>query len=133
MVGAGGAGGGAGSGGAGGNLGACDNESDLSVLVADNPAPSATTFCGDTACVTTIGNEVTYATCVSACIETRTPGISVECAACYGELAACGLSAFCFSACQVDACSILCTDCLDIAGCFTSFADCRGLDGPACP
>lgn len=130
--GAGGAGGN-GGGGAGGSLGACDNAADLAVLLVDDPAPNATTFCGGVACINATGSVPAYQTCVSGCIETEVPGLSTECADCYGDLYACGLSGFCLSVCQVGSCSVPCLNCLDFNGCLDQFADCRGLTASVCP
>lgn len=132
--GVGGAGGGGGEGGAT-SKGACDNASDIDAIEgAMGSLRDVASACGRTFdCATRIGNSDSYGDCVSACVETGVTDLSTECAACYGGLERCGLSAFCRAECQSNNCSALCLNCLNDADCITNFEDCRGLPGDSCP
>ena len=134
--GTGGAGGIGGEGGAGGGAkGACDNESDLDALQSVDGSPrDIARDCGRTfKCANAIGITGQYGECVSDCVEENIEGLSMDCSACYGDLERCGLESFCRPQCQVNTCSTLCLDCLDLAGCIEEFEDCRGRPGDGCP
>ncbi len=112
--------------------GACDNESDLEALLGDDlrdvaricGSPNLPPFC-------MVTNE-SYDECVAACVEDRVPGLSTECATCYGTLEQCGFDSRCGPQCQFDACRTPCFDCLNLAGCVEDFEECRGLPGDGC-
>jgi hypothetical protein len=138
-AGTGGTGGGGGAGGVGGGaIGACDNESDLEALegVGDDGRNIAR-ICGSlsnpfTICASLASSGRQYERCIIACVEDEVPGLSSECAACYGALERCGLDSFCWARCQLNSCSPPCLDCLDLAGCIEEYEDCRGLPGDGC-
>lgn len=138
--GVGGAGGFGGEGGAGGGaLGACDNDSDLEALEgASGNVRDIARDCGlpnnvSSFCANLIFNPPLYEECITECVEEAVDGLSTECSACYGELERCGVESFCRTQCQLNTCSTLCLDCLDLAGCIEEFEDCRGLPGDGCP
>jgi hypothetical protein len=115
--------------------GACDNESDLEALEgADDNVRDIARICGlpnlPPFCII---NNQPYEECIGECVEDRVSGLSTECAACYGALERCGLGSRCGSQCQFDACSTMCFDCLNLAGCIEDFEECRGLPGDGCP
>jgi len=138
--GVGGAAGFGGEGGAGGGaLGACDNDSDLEALegAGDNVRDIARD-CGlpnnvSSFCANLIFNPPLYEECITECVEEAVDGLSTECSACYGELERCGVESICRTQCQLNTCSTLCLDCLNLAGCIEEFEDCRGLPGDGCP
>ena len=113
--------------------GACDNESDVEALDSENVRdvarvcglPNLPPFC--------LVNAQPYDECIAECAEDRVPGLSTECATCYGTLEQCGLDSSCGGQCQFDACRTPCFDCLNLAGCIEDFEDCRGLPGDGCP
>lgn len=117
------------------STGACDNESDLEALEGvGNDARNIARICGSVnnipSCVFTIQP---YEECVTECVEEEVPGLSTECAACYGALEQCGRASFCQAQqCQFDGCSTLCLNCLNLAGCIEEFEACRGLPGDGC-
>jgi len=134
-------GGGGGAGGVGGGaLGACDNDSDLEALegVDDNPRDIAR-ICGlpnnPSSLCGLIFNLQAYEECISECVEEEVPGLSTECATCYGALERCGVAQFpsCRTPCQQNSCGDSCLTCLEEAGCIEDFEDCRGLPGDGCP
>ena len=137
--GAGGAGGFGGEGGAGGGaLGACDNDSDLDALESvDDNAREIARICGSpnnpASLCGLISNAPLYEECITECVEEEVPGLSTECAACYGALERCRFDWLCGSQCAFNACSPLCLDCLNLAGCIEEFEECRGLPGDGCP
>jgi hypothetical protein len=139
--GAGGVGGVGGAGGVGGGaLGACDNDRDLEASedVGDNVRDIAricglpnnpSSWCG------LIFNLQDYEECINQCVEREVPGLSSECAACYGALERCGVAHMpsCRTPCQQNSCGDSCLTCLEGAGCIENFEDCRGLPGDGCP
>jgi hypothetical protein len=122
----------------GGALGACDNESDLDALegVGDTVRDIART-CGlpnnPSSLCGLIFNAPLYEECITECVEEEVPGLSTECAACYGALERCGFDWFCQTQCQLNSCSPVCLDCLNLPGCLEEFEECRGLPGDDCP
>jgi len=140
--GAGGAGGAGGTGGVGGApRGACDNAKDIDAAEAAGVSlREVASSCGSLANVSTFCdnfkfNAEQYEECVSDCVEDEVPGLSIECASCYGALERCGLVQFpsCRISCQQNLCSTLCLNCLNDAGCLEEYEDCRGLPGDGCP
>jgi len=131
----GGAGGGGGAGGAGGAApkGACDNGTDLDAIEgASDTIRNIARNCGlTTICAASIGDSEAYGQCVDVCVAARVPGISTDCADCYGNLESCGLT-LCRFKCQTNTCRILCLDCLNGEGCITEFEACRGIPGDGC-
>lgn len=131
-----GAGGVGGEGGAGGmSEGACDKASDLDAIEgAGQSVRDLARDCGRSfGCASSIGISGRYGDCVSDCVEEGVDGLSTECADCYGALERCGLESFCRPQCQVNTCSTLCLDCLEMAGCIEDYEICRGLPGDSCP
>ena len=120
--------------------GACDNESDLEALagVGDDGRDIAR-ICGlpnnsSSFCASLIFNAPQYEACITECVEEEVPGLSSECANCYGALERCGVAQIpsCRTQCQLNGCSTLCLDCLNLAGCIEEYEDCRGLPGDGC-
>jgi hypothetical protein len=117
--------------------GACDNEWDLAALedVGDNVRDIAR-VCGAPntvpSCIFTIQP---YEECITDCVEEEVPGLSPDCAACYGALEGCGVAQVpsCSTQCQFNSCSTSCLDCLNHADCIAEFEECRGLPGDGCP
>ncbi len=113
--------------------GACDNESDLEALAGDDVRdiarmcglPNMSPFC--------LVNSQPYEECISECVADEVPGLSTECAACYGALERCNLDSFCRTQCQFNGCSTLCLDCLNLAGCIEEFEECTAIPGDGCP
>jgi len=123
-----------GSAGTGGTpaAGVCDNTGDLDAMAnAGDSLRSIGGDCGANSCFGQIGNPVAFGACVSDCIETNV-GVSSDCAACYGGVGECGLSAFCL-ACSSDTCSKACLDCLNGANCLTTLDTCTGIPAEICP
>ncbi len=130
--GAGGAGGGAGGAGGAAPKGACDNGTDLDAIEgASDTIRNIARNCGLIVCAASIGDSEAYGQCVDVCVAARVPGISTDCADCYGNLESCGLTP-CRFKCQTNTCSILCLDCLNGAGCIADFEECRGIPGDGC-
>ena len=128
-----------GTGGVGGELGsrgACDNASDIDAIdvaggglrdvARDCGLPSASSFCASL-----IGSG-SYEECISNCVEESIPGLSTECAACYGGLERCGFQSLCRTQCRLNGCSTTCLDCLNRGGCIEEYERCRGLPGNGC-
>jgi hypothetical protein len=133
--GVGGTGGTGGMGGAGGvSNGACDNRSDLDVIVgAGTSVRVVARDCGLTVlCADAVGSGPAYEVCVTNCVERDVDGLSSECADCYGALERCSYAGFCFESCRLEACGAVCNNCLETAGCLSEFEDCRGLPGDGC-
>jgi hypothetical protein len=137
-----GGGGGDGLGGAGGfePRGACDNASDLGAIEsASDSVRNIASDCGSlvniSSCASLILNAPEYEECITDCVEEDVPGVSAECASCYGALERCGLQQIpsCRVSCQNNTCSDLCLNCLTDEGCIEDYEDCRGLPGNGCP
>ncbi|MFW2387993.1 MAG: hypothetical protein ACN4G0_06640 [Polyangiales bacterium] len=135
----GGAGGSGGEGGDGGSMGACDNATDIGAMeAAGESLRDVARSCGlpnnmSSFCASLIGTGGLYEECISDCVEESVPGLSTECAACYGALERCGLASLCRTSCQLNNCSSLCLDCLNRGGCIEEYETCRGLPGDSCP
>jgi len=134
----GGAGGFGGEGGELGSRGACDNSNDVTALDdAGGGSREIAVRCGlpsgtSAICASLIGTGGLYEECISDCVEESIPGLSTECAACYGALERCGLASLCRTSCQLNTCSNLCLDCLYRSGCIEEYETCRGLPGDGC-
>ena len=128
--------GGGGIGGAGGQggqaVGACQNESDLEILLGEGSLRDVARTCGLSSCISMIGNSSAYESCVTSCVEEAVEGLSNPCAACYGGVESCGLDAFCRVLCQSGSCNAGCLSCLRMAGCEEEFEACRGVSGFEC-
>jgi len=140
--GVGGAGGSGGAGGVGGgSVGACDNESDLDAIEgAGDSVRNIARICGlpnnmSWFCSSLVFRGPQYEECITECVYDEVPGLSPECAACYGALERCGVAQLpsCLIPCQQNICTPLCLDCLEGGGCIEEFKDCRGLPGDGCP
>jgi hypothetical protein len=134
--GSGGVGGNGGAGGAGGlPRGDCDNASDFSAIegAAQNLRTISANCGASVECAANIGNSAQYGLCVTGCVEEGVNGLSIECAACYGDLERCTLDAFCRDSCQLNPCGLLCANCLENAGCITEYEQCRGVSRDGCP
>ena len=138
----GGAGGAGGAGGVGGvePKGACDNASDLGAIeTAGGSIRDVASDCGSllnpSSCSSLILNAPRYEQCITDCVEAEVPGLSTECASCYGALEGCGVQQIpsCWTSCQNNTCSDLCLNCLTDAGCIEGYETCRGLPGDGCP
>ena len=113
--------------------GACDNGTDLDVIEnAGDTLRNIARDCGLFVCAASIGDSEAYGQCVDVCVAARVPGISTDCADCYGNLESCGLVALCRFQCQANTCSVLCLNCLNDASCITEFEQCRGIPGDSC-
>jgi hypothetical protein len=113
--------------------GSCNNESDLGAIEgANDRLRDIARDCGVFLCGNLVGNGELYGECVSTCVQNGVQGLSIECAACYGELERCGHDAFCRARCLSNTCSMIRMDCLGGADCFTEFESCRGLPGNGC-
>ncbi|MGB5503744.1 MAG: hypothetical protein WBM75_15195, partial [Polyangiales bacterium] len=112
--------------------GACDNGPDLDAIEgANDTVRNIARNCGLIVCAASIGDSEAYGQCVNVCVAARVPGISTDCADCYGNLESCGLTP-CRFQCQTNTCSILCLDCLNGRSCITDFEACRGIPGDGC-
>jgi len=130
----GGAGGGGGAGGAGGAApkGACDNGTDLDAIEgASDTIRNIARNCGLFVCAASIGDSEAHGQCVDVCVAAGVPGISTDCADCYGDLESCGLTPCPFK-CRTNTCGMPCLDCLNGEGCITEFEACRGIPGDGC-
>jgi hypothetical protein len=128
-------GGSAGVGGSGGDpvVGACNNGGDAAAIAnAGSSLESIGATCAGSTCLGQLGDPDAYASCVSTCIETSVPGLSSECAGCYGELGGCAVGNLCL-ACASDTCSAMCLDCLNGAQCLTRLEECTGIPVEVCP
>ena len=137
QTGTGGIGGAAGAGGQGGaggapTLGLCANVDDFDALATTPNIGATNTFCSGVICLNAIGNPPFYRTCVGDCVARSVPGLSIGCADCYGDVSTCGLNAFCLNQCQFNACSRLCLNCLESAGCLERFEFCSGFPVSPC-
>ena len=116
--------------------GACDNESDLEALegVGDDGRDIAR-ICGlpNSNSLLLCLSTRPYEQCIAECVEDEVPGLSTECAACYGALERCSRDSFCQTRCQFNGCSAPCLDCLSLAGCIEEYEECRGIPGDDCP
>ena len=133
--GAAGMGGSSGMGGSGGvvSAGVCDNSNDLDAIAnAGDTLRNIGGTCGTDTCGSYIFNPPMFASCISSCLESEVTGLSSECSSCYGEVARCGLSAFCLD-CGNDTCSADCLSCLNGAGCLTALDACTGIPTDDCP
>ena len=134
-AGTGGLSGGAGAGGSGGApvVGACTNSGDAAAIAnAGGSLESIGATCAGSTCLGQLGDPDAYASCVSTCIETNVPGLSSDCAGCYGELGGCAVGNLCL-ACASDTCSTTCLDCLNGAECLTRLEECTGIPVEVCP
>lgn len=121
---------------AGTSRGACDNATDIAEIEAASSIRNTARACGarDSICVPTIGDPERFEGCVTDCVQEAIPGLSPECAACYGGLERCSLEGSCLDSCLIDdTCNPACRGCLAIRGCTQEFATCRGLPGDGCP
>jgi hypothetical protein len=103
---------------------ACLNEADLGMVC-------ALTFNDDfvTDCVV---NAAGSASGTSACLQEDPPGLSPDCADCYGSLIGC-VATNCLSAgCIADQDGERCRACIDEAGCYAARDSCRGDLAAAC-
>ena len=132
--GAGGAGGAGGVGGVGGGpLGACDNAADLQAIQdASSTMRDVARDCGNFECAIFFGNGVSYRSCVDQCVQDHVPDLSNECAACYGASERCSHDSLCTLRCRNDTCSVMCLDCMTVAGCIEELEACSGLPGDGC-
>jgi hypothetical protein len=98
--------------------GACLNDADLGMVCAPSFADDFVTDCGRGAAGDAAGT--------SACLQRDPPGLSQECADCYGAQTAC-VATNCLSAgCASDRGGESCLACIEEAGCQAAFDSCRG-------
>jgi hypothetical protein len=97
------------------------------------PPPS-----GGTLCENVMADEALFLGCVNACVEDQAPGLSSECAGCYGDLAWCAGTA-CNTWCAsrtLNACTPDCTadsvQCPGYSACLTELNQCAGRDSRDC-
>jgi hypothetical protein len=130
--GAGGIGGGGGIAGAGG-MGACLSQSDLDAITDLYPtsARQVAAQCGNSpACNGAVGDEA-FLDCVNPCIESGIPGVSTDCASCYGDFAVC-IRFLCLSQCALQPCTPSCESCPRYDPCFEALSQCAGRDSRDC-
>jgi hypothetical protein len=107
--------------GAGGDY--CNNADDLAIINGTTvDVQEETTTCA-TDCY--LHHPTTLRQCTADCVVTAT-GLSADCADCYAGMAECTVHN-CLTQCMSDPTSTTCLDCLDTAGCITTFLDCSGL------
>ena len=126
-------GGSAGTGGGMAVVGACDNVGDAAAIEnASGSLQGVGASCAAGTCIGQLGDPDAYASCVTACIQENVPGLSLDCAGCYGELGGCAVAALCL-ACASDTCSVACLGCLNGANCLTRLDECTGIPAEVCP
>ena len=141
-AGGGGNGGMAGNGGVGGAVtpGACESPNDIAALIALIPGSNARQVAADCAlnepqCQPFLTNEEAFTNCVRDCVVLNVPGLSPECATCYGELGWC--AGACNVNCVLDACNeTVCEDCTqggsNYPQCFARLNECAGRPSRDC-
>jgi len=100
--------------------GACDNPADLATIDAEDVDGAAIT-CG-MSCM----SDSDVAGCVSTCLQ-GDPGLSPECADCYGARLVCAAT-YCASECLMNPASAACLACQETNGCASAFETCSGLE-----
>lgn len=105
-------------------MGACLNDGDLGMVCAPTFADDFVTGCGREAVGDPAGT--------SACLQRDPPGLSQDCAGCYGAQTGC-ITSNCLSAgCSSDRTSESCLACIEASGCQAAFDSCRGDLSTAC-
>jgi hypothetical protein len=136
MSGAGGNGGAGGVGGVGGiNGNACNNPADIAVITASVPiVRQIAVNCWVNQCDQHIF-EQEFLDCVNPCIRENVDGagLSVGCTDCYGQETWCSKQANCISACGINVCSPLCTQCENTDNCILELSLCAGRNSFGCP
>ena len=108
----------------GNETGACLNDTDLGMVCAPTFADDFVTACGREALGDPAGT--------SACLQRDPPGLSQDCAGCYGAQTGCIASNCLTAGCSSDRTSESCLACIEASGCQAAFDSCRGDLATAC-
>jgi len=114
-------------------MGACDNQDDVDALALLQPSNARQVAAnrGLVSCSHLVALPAEFVNCVTGWVEQDVPGLSSECAACYGDLAWCSLG--CLTACNVNSCTPLCLTCTDYDVCLAELDQCAGRRSLDCP